>query len=219
MSHRILYNVINIRNECGHYCFEKYRNPNISESACDNGCGCAPADIDHHVLKLESVKLNNLKNEISRFKNTKTWLFVLDFFEDCNTDIFEVLQYQNETPLTIEGCVAFFYKNYIDKIEELYKKGIREVWFGVESANEKLRDSYNKPKFSNDQLKEICQKLKAVGINYSWYLVHGPEDSSKTYEETNILTRELMPQLVWYSQLSLSGNDCRYSAPHIKGAI
>jgi radical SAM superfamily enzyme YgiQ (UPF0313 family) len=184
---------------------------------CSNGCGCAPADIDHHVLKIEPTKLENIKQEIERFKNKKTWLFVLDFFDDSNIDIFNALPNQNETPLTIEGCVALFYKNYINKIEELYKKGIREIWFGVESANEKLRDSYSKPKFTNEQLREICQKLRAGSINYSWYLVHGPEDTTKTFEETNELTRELSPSLVWYSQLNYAGADCRYSAPHIKG--
>ena len=217
MSHRIMYNVINVRNACSHFCFAKYRSPGISESACDNGCGCSPADIDHHVLKIEPTSLGHLPREIARFQNRKTWVFVLDFFEDVNVDVFEALPYQNTTPLTVEGCVHFFYKDYLDKIDELYKKGIREVWLGVESANADLRDSYNKPSFTNEQLKEICRKLRAGGIGYSWYLVHGPEDTPKTYEQTNELTRELMPDLVWYSQLNYAGTDCRYSADHVKG--
>lgn len=201
MSHRTNSEVLNVRNVCRHRCFKAYRSDNPSLSMCENGCGYCGSFYSHDVLKNHPVPLEQLNNRIAEHKGKRTWLYVLDFFDDIHFDIFGALKTQSDTPLVIEGCVATFYKNYLDKMKELKEKGISEIWFGIESASENLRNSYDKPHFTNDQLKEIMTKLSEYGINVWWYLAFGPEDCGDTIRETNELVRVCEPTGTWFSVL------------------
>lgn len=195
--HRTNYNVLKVRNECRWNCFENYKQKNQSLSACDGGCGyISPAC--HSFLLDENSKDINI--DIARISDKKVWLYVLDFFDEMNSDIFESIK-ENNNYLTVEGCVASFYKNYLDKIQELKNKGIKEVWFGVESGNENLRNSYNKPYFNNEQLHQITHMLKDNGIKVCWYLVQGPEDTVDSVLDTNKLIDFCKPDTVWFSLL------------------
>ena len=205
MSHRTEYETLLIRDACSHDCFKNYRHNSGDEvltSACGSTCGCGGTyRRDHAVLLQKPTQVNYLSDKLKDYTGKKTWLFVLDFFDDMNFDIFEALAEQKETPLTVEGCVATFYKNYMDKIHEMQSKGIVEVWFGVESGSQKLRESYTKPFFTNDQLIKISDELHRHKIRMKWYLTHGPEDTRDTTRETNELVRRCNPTLTWFSLL------------------
>jgi len=201
MSHRTNSEVLNVRNVCRHRCFEAYRSDNPSISGCDGGCGYCGSNYSHDVLINHPVPINKLNKAIADHKGKRTWLYVLDFFDDIHFDIFEALEYQDQTPLIIEGCVASFYKNYMDKVDELKCMGISEIWFGVESASERLRKSYQKPAFTNTQLMEIMSLLKVYDIQTWWYLVYGPEDTGDTIRETNEMVRKCNPDGTWFSML------------------
>jgi hypothetical protein len=201
MSHRTYHKTLHVRNECKNKCFINYQAKHTSPSACACGCGGTYAK-DHEILRSSPIPLIDLNTTILKQKQ-KCWLFVLDFFDERNTDIFKTLKYQNKIELTIEGCVRTFYKNYVAKnlVHELRKKGITEIWLGVESGSEVLRNSYTKPHFTNEQLRECCFHLKKEGIKICWYMVHSEEDTRDTIIETNNLVRECNPDLVWYSLL------------------
>lgn len=217
MSHRSKYHNILVRNVCRHNCFSKYHSDGSAiGSGCDKG-GCAlvtglgcdrggcghsdPLETDHDVLKQTPVKLEDLPQVLSELKGKNVWLFCLDFFDERNFDIWSALPDQDETLITVEGCVRSFWRNYESHIFLLTQKNIKEVWFGVESANRELRKSYNKPDFENFQLEIICRKLKAAGIKYNFYMVTGPEDNRETVRENNELIRKCGPEIAWYSLL------------------
>ena len=136
--------------------------------------------------------------------NDRTWLYVLDFFDHRNLDIFTALPIQDETPLAVEGCVRTFYDNYYSKnyrIHAMKRKGINEVWFGVESGNRELRDDYGKLSFTNDELLEVMDELHKNDIKVAWYLVYGENDTRETILETNKLVQGGQPALTWMSLL------------------
>lgn len=198
MSHRSEYNVLMVRNECRHKCFQNYRSPNPSDSRCDGGCGYCRSG---YLFSQDPVPLKDLSDVIVEQKGKPTWLFVLDFFDSINYDIFAAMSNQRKTPLTLEGCVRTFYHNYLAKIPELVAKGVTEIWLGVESSSEKLRNSYKKPPFTNEQLAEIMAKLQTAGIDVCWYMTTGPEDTWTTMHNNNVLIDELKPKKAWYSLL------------------
>ncbi len=216
MSHRTAYKVLNVRNVCYNKCFTGYEGNTNSPSACDGGCGCGPrfndacafddcqSDVcDFHTSSLkEPVPLSDLPNVIGMHSN-KTWLYVLDFFDHRNLDIFRALPEQQETPLAIEGCVRTCYDNYLKvyRIHALKRKGVAEIWFGVESGNSELRDSYGKLPFTNDELLEVMEELRKNDIRVSWYLVYGEQDTRETLLDTNRLVRDGEPSLTWMSLL------------------
>jgi len=197
MSHRSEYNVLMVRNECSHKCFQAYRSPNPSDSRCEGGCGYCRSGM---LFSQEPVGLDVINKVIAQ-QTDPTWLFVLDFFDDMNIDIYKSLSHQDKVPLTLEGCVRTFYKNYMDEIPQLASIGVKEIWFGVESASEHLRNSYTKPHFTNNQLSEIMSKLKSSGIEVCWYMTFGPEDTWQTVHDNNCLIEELKPKKAWYSCL------------------
>lgn len=173
-------------------------------SACSNGCGyCGSGSDKHFIEDWDEMLLDEMARRILAAKGRKTWLFVLDFFDSMNLDIFEALPLQNFTPLTVEGCVQTFVKNYLNqnRILDLANKGVKDIWFGVESASPALRDEYQKPSFTNMELADSMRALNNYGIAVHWYLVHGPRDTQRTVLDTNELMRALEPSGVWYSKL------------------
>jgi radical SAM superfamily enzyme YgiQ (UPF0313 family) len=86
-------------------------------------------------------------------------------------------------------------------LELLQEAGVREVWFGVESADEGLREKYNKPPFTNQQLKKITRELQKAGIFCCWYLVVGFEDTAETIQATVNLVKEVKPSRIFITDL------------------
>ncbi len=216
MGHRTAYRVLNVRNVCHNKCFQGYEGNNNSPSACDGGCGCGPrfnegcafddcqsdvCDFHRSTFK-DPVPLPNLPAEIGK-STLRTWLYVLDFFDHRNLDIFKALPDQDKTPLAVEGCVRTFYDNYFAnyRIHALKRKGVDEIWFGVESGDRSLRDGYGKLKFTNDELLEVMNELRENGIKVAWYLVYGDNDTRETLLETNKLVQRGKPDLTWMSLL------------------
>jgi hypothetical protein len=186
-----------VRNECSHKCFQAYRSPNPSDSRCEGGCGYCRSGM---LFSQEPVGLDVINDVIAQ-QTEATWLFVLDFFESRNLDIFEAMGKQYKVPLTVEGCVRTFHQNYLDKVWDLKEKGVKEIWFGVESSSEELRNSYTKPHFTNEQLAEIMKRLKQADIDVCWYMTFGPEDTWQTVHDNNCFIDELKPKKAWYSCL------------------
>ena len=75
----------------------------------------------------------------------------------------------------------------------LSRKGIKEVWLGVESGNKSLRDKYTKPSFTNKEIVEITEQGRKNNVNICWFLVDGDEDTDKTRLETYQLMKEAQP--------------------------
>jgi radical SAM superfamily enzyme YgiQ (UPF0313 family) len=78
-------------------------------------------------------------------------------------------------------------------MKDLYQKGIREIWLGVESGDPELRHRYGKLPFENEEVVQITETGRKVGINVCWFLVDGPDDTGATRLKTYDLMRKADP--------------------------
>ncbi len=135
-------------------------------------------------------------------KGESIFIYTPDMFSDLYFDaIFKKLPEQSDrTYIAINACV----KTFIDRKvgwEALRNKGIKEVWFGVESGARRLRDLYNKLPFTNGEIIGITLAAKDAGVNVCWFLVDGHEDNGDTRLQTFNLIKEGNPFRVNIEQL------------------
>lgn len=100
----------------------------------------------------------------------------------------------------VETTVLSLAEKDKDFFRLLKKAGIQEVWLGVESGSSELRDKYNKPPFTNRQLKTVTAELKQAGIACCWYLVIGTEDTEQTIRQTVDLVKKAKPNRIFLFQ-------------------
>jgi radical SAM superfamily enzyme YgiQ (UPF0313 family) len=187
---------------------------------CENNCfpkhgGCASAqddeikdvlmcelrpDFDEPLISrpLETI----IKRKEKCFKEGKSlFLYTPDMFNEFYFEhILSKLPNDQSVYLCINACVNSFLKRA--NWQDLYSVGIREIWFGVESGSRQLRDLYNKPKFSNQDIIEITEKGRDLGINCCWFLVDGVEDTNDTRLETYNLLKKAQPFKFHFSPLN-----------------
>ena len=187
---------------------------------CENGCfrdhgGCeassqfeaAKSEL-HCELKPENKTIMKPINEVygaieRATKDGKTiFLYTPDMFSDAYFDrCFKTLQNRNgNTYIAINASV----RNLTDKgnWSEIYAKGIREIWIGVESASKCLRDKYFKIPFTNNEVREITKQGQKAGINICWFLVDGVEDTIETRLETYQMIKDCDPYRVHIGELT-----------------
>lgn len=129
------------------------------------------------------------------------FLYTPDMFEEFYfNNVLMKLPKNHGVYLCVNGCVSSFLKRA--KWPELYSRGIREIWFGVESGNPELRNLYNKPEFDNEDLIAITEKGRDIGINVCWFLVDGIEDTAETRLETYHLMVRAQPFKFHFSEVS-----------------
>lgn len=177
---------------------------------CENNCfplhgGCASAQDDELKdtlmceLRPENeekflVSMDQIEEAIRKATNrgNSIFLYVPDMFSDLYFEnVLSKLPDNPDAKIAINGCT----KTFIDKVnwEDLKRKGIYEIWLGVESGNKHLRDIYNKPKFHNSDLVTITEKGRETNINICWFLTDGSEDTDSTRLETYNLLVEAQP--------------------------
>ncbi len=100
----------------------------------------------------------------------------------------------------IETTVLSLAEKGKDFFRLLKKAGIQEVWLGVESGSSELRNKYNKPPFTNQQLETVIAGLKRAGIACCWYLVVSAEDTEQTIKQTVDLVKEAKPDRIFLFQ-------------------
>jgi len=190
---------------------------------CENGCfrdhgGCeASSQFDavksevHCELKPEelgkTVKPINEVNDavdLATKENKTIFLYVPDTFSDFYFENFyKLLPNRNgKTYIAVNAGV----RTLADKgnWQEIHKKGIREIWIGVESADSSLREKYHKPPFTNAEVAEITKTGQKAGVNICWFLVDGVEDSPETRNETWKFIKDCDPYRIHIGDLMLS---------------
>lgn len=162
-------------------------------------CELRPECDDPFLVSMDQIK-NAINNAIG--KEHSIFLYVPDMFNDLYFNhILAKLPDNPKAKIAINGCVKTF-KEKADW-EELKRKGIYEVWLGVESGSKKLRKIYNKLPFSNKDIAKITEKGRSIGVNICWFLVDGEEDTQETRLETYTLLREAQPFKFHFSALQV----------------
>lgn len=186
---------------------------------CENGCfknhgGCeASSQFDavkteaHCELKPESKQIMksmetiNRAVEVATEDNKSIFLYVPDMFSDIYYEkCFRLLPKRNgSTYIAINASVRelFDKRNW----QEIYEKGIREIWIGVESASIELRNKYFKVPFTNEEVLTITDEGQKSGINICWFLVDGIEDTSETRLQTYQMIKKADPYRAHIGQL------------------
>ena len=130
-------------------------------------------------------------------KGRELFLYTPDMFQEFYLkECFWQLPDQAErTYLAVNAGVRSFIDSGIG-FGELTRRGIREMWVGVESGSPVLRERYGKPAFTNDEVFWLTDEGRKNGVNVCWFLVDGVLDTDASKLETYNLMRRCEPYRV-----------------------
>jgi len=192
-----------VGNWCPNKCFSNHGTCGASEIGAEKNvlmCELRPnldgKLIDNAVFEILKAIDNAIKTGRSVF------LYTPDMFNKFYLNaIVKKLPNSPDAYIAVNACVKSFMESGMS-FEELHTKGIKEVWFGVESGSESLRDKYNKPSFANKDILKITELGRDAEVNVCWFLVDGDEDTPQTRLETYDLLKEAQPFRFHFSPLS-----------------
>jgi hypothetical protein len=181
---------------------------------CENSCfgdfGGCEASMDANTTKpspnceyratgdprLVPINMQAVLAAINQARGTRRQLFLYtpDMFQSHYlVECMEKLPGASEwTYLAINAGV----RSFLDSgwgFADLCAKGIREMWFGVESGDPILRARYDKPTFTNAEVIQLTQDGREAGVNVCWFLVDGVDDTDESRLATYELIRRAHP--------------------------
>ncbi|HLM84163.1 MAG TPA: hypothetical protein VK254_03065, partial [Candidatus Bathyarchaeia archaeon] len=167
---------------CRYQCFQNY-----------GGC---PSSFNREVMNIHLV-IQMIREALEKNAKARIFLDAPNFLdvpgrrrlpdEEDNQHIEilkEIIKREIKPYLRIETTVCSLAGAPVSFYEFLREAGVQEVWMGVESGSLELRNKYEKPYFTNNQLVEITGAQGRAGIRCGWYLVVGFEDSDESIQET-----------------------------------
>jgi len=179
---------------------------------CENGCfrdhGGCEASSQFKAVKTEAhcelkpdddltfpktmAEINKAIDEATS-KGKTIFLYTPDMFSETYLEgiLAKLPERNGSTYIAINASV----RNLVDRVDwaEVYKKGIREIWMGVESASLDLRNKYHKIPFTNEEVLKVTKEGEETGINICWFLVDGAEDTTETRLQTYQMIKEADP--------------------------
>lgn len=155
---------------------------------------CEISPPDHEMMSHTMAEANNAVQKATS-KGKSIFLYTPDMFSDFYFDncFNRLIDRNGATYISINAGVRTLTDRIGDIWQPLIDKGIKEMWIGVESADVNLRDKYNKPKFTNEEVLEITRKGRLLDINVCWFLVDGDEDTEATRLKTYNLIKQGEP--------------------------
>lgn len=151
-------------------------------------CGGASSlnkDSNSRIRSKESI-IEEIKEIVSRYPDVKSIRILDDLFLRNNKSIDTVKEiFSNFTKLSWRGMVHIdVLKKVFTKIEDLKKSGCKELFIGIESGSNKIREKIRKLGTIEDILK-ISQKILEVGIDLKGYFIYGfPEETEEDFKKT-----------------------------------
>ncbi len=188
--------------KCENHCFSHHGGCNASDALITKQQETCEYKMASHEVLLIPVDEINEKIEHFTKQGKSVFLYTPDMFSDIYFDpLFKKLPSRNgNTYIAINAGVRTL-KDKIKNMRVIKDKGILEIWIGVESADPDIRDKYCKPCFSNQEVIELTQEAKKLGINICWYLVDGKEDNESTRLATYNLIKKGNPYRINIEQL------------------
>jgi len=168
--------------ECKNHCFANY-----------GGC------LVHTPKTTEILSSEEIAYQLGLLtsKHEQAFVYTPDMFSDLyyKSVFLELPFYDGGFPgayIAVNASV----RTLIDKVKDfsdLLDRGIREVWFGIESGDELMRKKYGKPNFSNSEVAFTTKELQRFGIHACWYLLDSKDDTDSSRLATYELIRECEP--------------------------
>ena len=158
-------------------------------------CGGASSlnkDSNSRIRSKESI-IEEIKEIVSRYPDVKSIRILDDLFLRNNKSIDTVKEiFSNFTKLSWRGMAHIdVLKKVFTKIEDLKKSGCKELFIGIESGSNKIREKIRKLGTIEDILK-ISQKILEVGIDLKGYFIYGfPEETEEDFKKTLELAKKI----------------------------
>lgn len=182
---------------CENNCFQEYGGCEASAvgeiTKTHETCEMKPEDPEP--LRLQALEESNTAIDEATKNRKDIFLYVPDMFSDFYFEEFflKLPPRDKDTYIAVNACIPTFLKNVGSNWELLTNRGVKEVWFGVESGNKDLRKSYNKLPFENSDVIRITDEGREAGVNVCWFLVDGDEDTDQSRLDTYALLKKAQP--------------------------
>lgn len=178
--------------------------------ACNNSCfirygGCGvhrKHNNGNHLLSRSPAKINAAVTSELILHNP-AFIYTPDMFSGLYyKTLFTNLEERSFGYIGINASVVTLKQRLAEglKMSDIVKKGIKEIWLGIESGSLAVRKDFNKPHFTNEDVIEITHLGTEYGINMCWYLIDTP-DNPTAEKETYKLIVKGKPYRVRISQL------------------
>jgi len=154
--------------------------------------------------KVRMRSAENVVNEIKHWitnLNTNKFVFRDPVFSINRKFTIDLCKEIIKRNLKIEFLIETHLKNLDDELIELLKQaGLKMVYVGIESSNEKVLDGIKRFTVSNDeQFTTISKLTKKDIVVKSMYMFGNPDDDEDTIKNTIEYSMQLPNQLVQYS--------------------
>ena len=154
--------------------------------------------------KVRYRSVGNIINEIIHWQNkikTNKFVFRDPVFSINRKFTIELCNEIIKNKINIEFLIETHLNNLDDELIRLLKKaGLRIVYIGVESVEEKILKDINRFSIKNDIQYNLINKLNNEGIIVkSMYMIGNPEDTTETIKNTISYSKLLPNQLVQFS--------------------
>ena len=154
--------------------------------------------------KVRFRSVDNIVNEIEHWLeklNTNKFIFRDPVFSINRKFTIDLCKEIIKRNLKIEFLIETHLKNLDDELIELLKQaGLKMVYVGIESSNEKVLDGIKRFTVSNDeQFTTISKLTKKDIVVKSMYMFGNPDDDEDTIKNTIEYSMQLPNQLVQYS--------------------
>jgi len=173
----------------------------VSSRGCPFGCSfCACTMFAHRLWRPRSV--DNIMNELNflQSEDYEQFLFVDDNFTLNPKRVVELCRKIRKEKMDIEWwCDSRVDNCTYDMLREMAKAGCKLLYFGIESANQKILDYYKKG-ITPEQSRSAVRKARKAGIDVivGSFIVGAPDETIGEIQNTLKFAHELdidVPQL------------------------
>jgi radical SAM superfamily enzyme YgiQ (UPF0313 family) len=170
--------------------------PMITTRGCPFGCiYCSTMAFHGRKYRTRSIPnvLDELEYLIERYK-VNNISFVDDNFTMQNDRVFKLCEEIRNRKLSIEwGCSARVDQVSESLLKTMKETGCRDIFFGIESASQRVLDLVNK-RFTVNQAKEAVKKAEQLGIRtHCSFIIGLPGESARSLNEMMSFIDETRP--------------------------
>lgn len=173
----------------------------VSSRGCPFGCSfCACTTFAHRLWRPRSVE--NIMNELNflQSESYEQFLFVDDNFTLNPKRVVKLCRKIRKEKMDIEWwCDSRVDNCNYDMLREMTKAGCKLIYFGIESANQRILDYYKKG-ITPEQTRSAVRKARKAGVDVivGSFIVGAPDETIREIQNTLKFAHELdidVPQL------------------------
>lgn len=164
----------------------------IYDCAFCGGASSLNKDSNPRIRTKESI-IQEIKEIVSRYSDVRS-IRILDDLFLRNKESIDIVKeiFSNFPELSWRGMAHVgVLKNTFSKIEDLKESRCKELFIGIESGSNKIREKIRKSGTIKDIL-EVSSKILEVGIDLKGYFIYGfPEETEEDFKKTFELAEKI----------------------------